>query len=414
MTLLPDLAREALQALAAHRLRSSLTMLGVVIGVASVILMLAIGEGSRQRVTESISSLGTHQLVVVSGGGGGGPGSGLRGSGGTLPTLTVMDAAAIAQLPSVKAAAPQSTTQGRVVVGAQNRGVSLTGTSEDWLAIQRWALVDGRNFSAQEARTSASVVLIGATARRELFKQLPAGESVIGQSLRVQRQVFTVIGELAPKGSGIGGQDQDDVLVMPLSTLQRRLAGTAFVGSVPSVVVEARDGALKDAARLELESLLRQRHRLAPGVDNDFSVVDPAALSATLSLVSQVLSVLLGAIAFISLLVGGIGVMNIMLVSVTERTREIGLRVALGATRAHITLQFVLEALWLTLLGAFVGLLLALGLGLLLDASGALTVRFSSTAILASMGVASGVGLLFGWLPARRAARLIPADALRN
>jgi putative ABC transport system permease protein len=411
MTNLLELSTEAIKALLAHRLRSALTMLGIVIGVTSVILMLAIGEGSRRRVAEQISALGAHQIVVLAGGGNQG---GLRGSVGGLPTLTTADAEAVALLSSVKAVAPVSQSSARAVQGAHNRNLQIVGSWPSYLGIQRWILKDGRSFSEAELRAAASVGLIGKTARQELFPEVPAAQSVVGRSLRVQRQVIEIIGELEPKGSGLNGQDQDDFLLLPLTTAQRRLAGTPFPGSVGSFVVEAIDPARKAHAQQEIRSLLRQRHRLAEGTEDDFNLLDLAALSATLNTVSQVLSVLLGAIAFISLLVGGIGVMNIMLVSVAERTKEIGLRIALGATRLQVSQQFLLEALALTLCGAFGGLLLALAVAALINLSGALTVPFTSGAVLLAVGVAGSVGLLFGWLPARRAAQLVPADALRS
>jgi putative ABC transport system permease protein len=406
--MLKDLALEALRALTGHRLRSALTMLGVVIGVASVILMLGIGEGSRMRVAESISSLGTHQLIVLSGGGSSG---GLRGPSGTLPTLTVDDAHALRELPSIKAVAPVSQSSVRVISALGNRSASLVGSSTDYLSINRWALQEGRNFTATEARASATVALIGDTLRKELF---PDGSSPVGQSLRVQRQVVEVIGVLAAKGQGVGGQSFDDTLLMPLSTAQRRLAGTPFPGTVATLQVEAVTTDRKAEAEQELRGLLRQRHRLAQGVEDDFSVRDLASLSASLAVVTQVMSLLLGSIALISLLVGGIGVMNIMLVSVSERTREIGLRLAVGATPSAIQWQFLMEALALTGLGAVLGLSIGLGGGLLITASGALTVIFSAQSIGLSVLVATGVGLLFGWWPARRAAQLVPADALRS
>jgi putative ABC transport system permease protein len=273
--------------------------------------------------------------------------------------------------------------------------------------------VQGRGFTETESRTSANVALLGATVVRELFPDLPPGASPVGQVLRVQRQVVEVVGVLQAKGQGFGGQDQDDVMVLPVTTVQRRLAGTPFPGAVSMGMVRVAPEADKAAVDQQITLLLRQRHRLADGVDNDFSVRDLSALSASLAVVSQVLSVLLGSIAFISLLVGGIGVMNIMLVSVTERTREIGLRMALGASPGLIATQFLLEAAWLSAVGAAIGLAVGVGLGLAITATGAVTAVFSTWSLGLSTAVALAVGLGFGFWPAQRAAQLAPAEALR-
>lgn len=401
------LLEEALLALAANRLRSLLTMLGVVIGVASVILMLAIGEGSRQRVAASIASLGSNQLTVMSGSASSG---GMRSAAGSLPTLTLDDAAAIAELSSVRAVAPLSQSQAHVVYGGLNKATTVMGSTPSYFSVNNMALAAGIAFTEADVRASANVAVIGPTVVRELF----GDTQPVGQMLRIQRQVFEVIGVLKPKGLGFGGTDQDDVIVMPITTAQRKLAGTAFAGSVSTVLVESALPEEKGYTSEEVTLLLRQRHRIAPGAADDFAVRDLSSLTDTLKLTSTILSVLLGSIAFISLLVGGIGIMNIMLVSVTERTREIGLRMALGARRASVLWQFLIESVMLSIVGAVVGLLLGFGVGWLIERTGALTTVYSGTSVGLAMGVAVVVGVGFGYWPARSAAQLEPVEALRH
>jgi putative ABC transport system permease protein len=401
------LFEEALLALMANRLRSLLTILGVVIGVASVIMMLAIGEGSRQSIAASISSLGSNQVMVMSGSAAFG---GMRSAAGTLPTLTLDDALAIGELASVRGVAPVSQSQAQAVFGARNKSTSITGTTPPYFSINSMALDSGSAFTDVDVRTSANVAVIGPTVARELFGNQPP----VGQSIRIQRQVFVVIGLLKPKGQGFGGQDQDDVIVLPITTAQRKLSGTTFAGSVGTIMVDSANPEEKGYTTEEITLLLRQRHRIAPGAEDDFAVRDMSSLTETLRLTSTILSALLGSIAFISLLVGGIGIMNIMLVSVTERTREIGLRMALGARRASLLWQFLIEAVLLSLAGALAGLVLGFAAGWVVSRTGMLTPIYSTSSVALALGVAVAVGVGFGFLPARRAARLEPVEALRH
>ncbi len=396
---------EALQSLNANRLRSALTALGVVIGVGSVMMMLAIGEGARQSVAASISSLGTNQLIVMSGSPNVG---GLRGAAGGLPTLKVSDAEAIAELYSVAAVAPVANAAVQVVYGAKNKNTSVTGTTPSYFRVANWQFAAGEAFSDAQVRTAANVVVLGETVRQELF----GSDDAMGQTIRIQRQTFTVVGVLRKKGQGFGGQDQDDVLLMPINTVQRKLAGTPFPGAVSLVMVESRFPDQKGYTQEEVAALLRQLHRIAPEADDDFTIRDLSALSEALAATLQILSILLGSIASISLGVGGIGIMNIMLVSVTERTREIGLRMAIGASRRTIRIQFLFESTLLSLAGALAGLALGFGAGLLLSRAG-MNIVFQAWVVTLSVAVAIGVGVLFGWWPARQASRLEPVEALR-
>ena len=400
-----DLIDEALSALNANRLRSALTMLGVVIGVGSVVMILAIGEGSRRGVADSISSLGANQLIVLSGS----PNSGgLRGAAGGLPTLKLSDAEAMADLFSVAAVAPVSSSSAQVIFGARNKSTNLTGTTPSYFNVSNLELAAGESFHEAQVRTAANVVVIGETVRQALFE----GAEALGQTVRIQRQTFTVVGVLRKKGQGFGGQDQDDVVLLPITTAQRKLSGTPFAGSVSMVVVASRFPDQKGHTEEEVTSLLRQLHHIAPGMEDDFSVRDLSALSETLAATTRILSILLAAIASISLAVGGIGIMNIMLVSVTERTREIGLRMALGGNRQSIRRQFMLESILLSLAGALGGLALGIGAGFLLRQLG-MSVVFQMWSVVLSLSVAVGVGILFGWWPARQASLLEPVEALR-
>ena len=403
---LVTLAQEAMTALSANRLRSALTMLGVVIGVASVIVMLAIGEGSQRRVAESISSLGSNLLIVQSGS----PNSGgLRGNSGGLPTLTFEDAAAIADLYSVAGAAPLSSAPVQAVYGAKNKSTQISGTTPVYLKLNNMPLSEGVMFTDNEVRVAANVVILGTTVVKELFGE----ESPVGKTIRLQRQTFEVIGVLKSKGQGFGGQDQDDVIVLPITTAQRKLSGTPFPGSVNTIFLQTRFPDQKGYTEQEVTRLLRQRHRIQAGSDDDFAVRDISSVTETLKLTSKILTVLLGSIAFIALLVGGIGIMNIMLVSVTERTREIGVRLAVGARQIDILCQFLIEAALLSIVGALIGVLLGVGAGLAIGLTGFIKPVFTTPSIVLAIGVAVGVGIVFGFWPARRASALLPVEALR-
>jgi putative ABC transport system permease protein len=400
------LLQEAFYALGANRLRSFLTILGVVIGVASVIMMLSIGEGSRRSVAKTIESLGSNQLIVMSGSSSSG---GIRGGAGSLPNLSFEDASAIAELSSVSGVAPVANVPVQAVYGAKNKATSVTGTTPPYFRINNMQLVAGNLFTDVEVRTAANVVVLGDTVVRELF----GDQSPVGETIRLQRQTFEVIGVLKAKGQGFGGGDQDDVILMPVTTAQRKLAGNAFPDVVGMIMTESRFPEQKGYTETEITRLLMQRHRIGPGMDKDFSVRDVSSLTETLKLTSTILSVLLGMIAFISLFVGGIGIMNIMLVSVTERTREIGVRMAIGASRASILGQFLIEAVLLSLVGALIGVVFGVGAGLLASLSGVISPVFSASTIVMSMSVAVIVGIAFGFWPAMQASKLQPVEALR-
>ena len=392
----------ALRELRRNAMRSFLTMLGIVIGVCAVIALVNIGEGATAKVSQDIGRLGDNLLIVS-------PGAGRRSSTYVqAPGFTADDIAAIQrEVTSVSRVAPTVGSQQLLVWGNNNHRSTVTGSTNDYLAVRSHTLEAGREFSAAELSSGHGVCIIGQTVRRELFGAVDP----LGQSMRVGKLSCLVTGLLQSKGQSGMGQDQDDLVIMPLRAVQRRLVGTTEIGAI---FVTARSSALTGSAERQLGSLLRQRRRIPPGSDDDFSVNDMKEIADAMSAATGTLTALLGAIAAVSLLVGGIGIMNIMLVSVTERTREIGIRLAIGALATDVLFQFLIEAVVLSTLGGTIGI--ALGLALSWTVTQAMGVPFliQPGVLLLAFGFSAAVGVLFGYLPAHKAAKLNPIEALRH
>jgi len=397
---------EAWRAMGANRLRSFLTMLGMMIGVAAVIMMLAIGRGAQFVVDQSIASMGSNLFIILSGSATSG---GLRLGSGAIPTLTTGDADAIAELPSVAAVAPVAPGSAQLVAGPANWSTQVMGTTPAYLDVRDWQVQSGYAFSNAEVRSQARVALLGRTVVTNLF----GDEDPVGKTIRIKGSPFTVIGVLAPKGQSLDGRDQDDTVLIPVTTAQRKVFGSQFPGSVRFIMAQAVSAAAMPAAQREMTELLRQRHHLPERADNDFDVRNLTALADAAAQTARVMSIMLGAIASVSLLVGGIGIMNIMLVSVTERTREIGIRVAIGARKRDILAQFLLEAMILSLIGCVIGVVLGIGAAVMANLVAKIAVVITGTAVLLAFGVAAAVGVFFGFYPARKAATLKPIEALR-
>lgn len=394
----------ALREIRRNVLRSSLTILGIVIGVAAVITMVTIGEGATAQVQADIQKLGTNLLQVFRGQGFGGSG----GSRSSSPPFTIEDARAIeSDVSGVRAVAPSANTQAQAIYGNANWSTQVTGTSDKFLDVRDWPLASGRNFSESELRAGASVCLLGETVRQELF----GDQDPIGSSIRLHKLSCQVIGVLTSKGQSGFGQNQDDLVVVPLRMLQRRMAGNSDVNAI---LVSARDGVATEKVQADIEQLLRERRRLRDGADNDFNVRDLKEITSAFTNSSRVLTALLGAVAAVSLIVGGVGIMNIMLVSVTERTREIGTRLAVGAMARDVLLQFLVEAVTLAAFGGIIGI--ALGLSAAALATNAFNVPFvfNPGIVILSFVFSAAVGIVFGFFPARRAAQLDPIEALRH
>ncbi len=393
----------ALRSIRRNLLRSFLTILGIVIGVSAVITMVTLGNGATLAVQNQISSLGTN-LLQVRPGQRMGPGSG----GATAPAFREADADAIAtQIGGIAAVAPEARTSSTVVASGRNWTSSIIGSTNAWLDTGNWKLGDGRMFSDDELRAGAAVCLIGETVRRELY----GARSAVGEQLRVKQISCEVVGVLASKGQGAFGNDQDDLVLVPIKTLQRRITGNTRVNTL---LVSMLEGSDPDRVKASLTQLLRERRKLASSDEDNFNVLDTKQLADTLSGTTKVMTMLLGAVAAVSLLVGGIGIMNIMLVSVTERTREIGLRLAIGALEREVLLQFLIEAVVLAALGGLIGIVLATGASLALAAVMDVPYLFNPAVNLLSFLFSAGIGVLFGYFPARRAARMDPIDALRH
>jgi len=402
--------RIALAALRVNKLRSALTMLGIVIGVGAVIAMTAIGAGAQARVEDQIKSLGSNLIIVL-------PGNltsgGVRMGFGSQLTLSEDDATALPrEIAEIEVAAPQLRGAGQVVYGNSNWSTQILGVTSDYLIAREWPLVSGRAFTAAEQDGAAKVALLGQTVARTLF-----GESdAVGEIVRIRNVPHEVIGVLDRKGQSMIGQDQDDVALIPISTARKRVLGGRQVHNrnVSSITVKVRAGADVGQAEQLMRDLLRQRHKLQANQEDDFFVRNLSEVLAAQEASSKVLAILLAAIASVSLVVGGIGIMNIMLVSVTERTREIGLRMAVGARGRDILMQFLVEAVTLSLIGGLVGIVLGAIASVAVGAFAGWRTELGAGSVLLAFGFAAAIGVFFGFYPARKAARLAPIDALRH
>ena len=408
MNLLATL-RVALNALRVNKLRSILTMLGIIIGVGAVITMIAVGGGAQERVAEQIKSLGSNLMIII-------PGStttsGVRLGAGANLNLTEDDAIAIArEISEVQVAAPSARSSGQVIYGGSNWSTQIHGVTPDYFEARDWPLISGRMFEQAELGGSAKVAIIGQTVSTQLFGDMDP----LDQTIRIRTVPFKIVGVLDRKGQSMLGQDQDDVIMVPLSTARNRLFGNTQgkLRRVGSIQVKVLEGASMKDAEDGIRELMRQRKRTQPGQDDAFTIRNLTEILQAQEASSRIMTLLLAAVASVSLLVGGIGIMNIMLVSVTERTREIGLRMAVGARGKDILTQFLVEAVTLSLIGGFLGIVLGVLGSYLIGEFAGWTTRLSPESIVLAVGFSAAIGIFFGFYPARKAAALLPIQALR-
>ena len=402
--LFTELLKMAGLSLIANKLRTLLTMLGIIIGVASVIAMTSVGMGVKKNVVDSISRLGSNMLMVMPGSSNRG---GVRGAAGSVVTLTYDDAKAIkSKIKDVAYVSPIVQNSYQVVYGHENWNTTVSGVIPEYVEIQSLTLQSGLFFSEHDVEVRSRVAVIGTTVATNLFGEV----NPVGKKIRIGNAPYTIIGLIASKGQSSVGQDQDDVVLIPLTTAQERLLGITYVRMIN---VQVADADKMDEVQARIENLLRQRHRIAADADDDFNVRNLTSLMETMSETTTMITLLLGSIAGISLIVGGIGIMNIMMVSVTERTREIGIRKAIGATYSNIMLQFLIESTMISVIGGIIGIGFGIGLAQAISKFGNFTTVISVVSIIASFGFSLFVGIVFGMLPARKAARLDPIDALR-
>ena len=398
---------EAIRAIGANRLRSFLTMLGMVIGVAAVVLMLAVGEGTRATVKKQVDALGTNGFIILAGFQ---SSAGARTGSGSAVTLTEGDSDALASLPGVNAVSPVVNSYSQLVAGGQNWNTMVMGVNQDFLTVRSWEVELGRPMDELDVQSGARSIWLGRSTAKELFGNIDA----VGKSLRVGNVPFTVAGVLASKGQSLDGRDQDDTAIVPLTTSQRYLAGSHFRGSIRMIMLQATSGDIMNELQEEIRQLLRERHHLtSPDQDDDFFLNNLSAVMASAEATAAAMTLLLGAIASVSLAVGGIGIMNIMLVSVTERTREIGIRLAIGARRKDILTQFMLEAMLVSITGGALGLAFGASGALLVQMIWRTSVVISPVSMILSFTVSAGIGLFFGFYPAWKAAAQNPIEALR-
>jgi putative ABC transport system permease protein len=398
-----NITKVGLMAIARNKMRSVLTMLGIIIGVACVIAMVAVGAGASNSIQSTINSLGTNFIMIF-------PGAATQ-SGARMFTgesrITTDDVQAIkAECPAVSYASAGVRTSGQVVAGEMNWGTSVYGVDVDWPFIRAWNVSQGSFFTEGDVKTAAKVAILGSTVADNLF---PAGDAV-GQAIRIKKVPFRVVGVLEKKGGNMMGQDQDDQIIAPYTTVMKQLQGRS---RIDLIYVSAASADQVSEAQTEIEALLRQRHRIQPGQESDFSIRSQEEIASTANQTTKTLSILLGSVAAISLLVGGIGIMNIMLVSVTERTREIGIRLAIGAKGRHVLLQFLLEAIALSVAGGIIGIALGITISHLVSKFAGWPTTVSTGSVALAFGFAAAIGVFFGFYPARKASRLDPIDALR-
>ncbi|WP_240126777.1 ABC transporter permease [Thermomonas alba] len=406
-----DILRTALFALRGNWLRSALTSLGVIIGIAAVIVMVSIGQGTQAEIDKLVSGLGSQRLDI-SGAGGIGPG-GARLAQGSRWSLNEGDVEAIRnEVPEAQYVAGSLRGGTQVVFAENNASTQWQGVQPDWFAINGWEIASGDGFQPNDYGGASKPVILGETVRRELF----GDQDGIGQTIRLGRVPFTVVGVLKPKGQGGFGQDQDDIVVVPLETARRRLSTSQGMppGAVQQISVGVDDARNLDVAQSEIEALLRQRHKIQPGADDDFVVRNISQIVATRTQTTNLMSKLLGAVAGICLVIGGIGIMNIMLVSVTERIREIGLRLAVGAGPRDIRAQFLAEAMLISLIGGVIGIAIGIVGALIVGKFSELPVQLNAQVVALAAAFSIATGLFFGYYPASKASRLDPIEALRS
>lgn len=394
----------ALREIRRSAMRSILTTLGIVIGVASVIAMVMLGDATTAYVTNSISKLGTNMLVII-------PGQERRGppsSDLTAKRFSHSDVEALKrEVDRIRGAAPVGSNSMQAVYGNQNYSTTIEGSDNDYFTIKDWVFASGRSFSEAELQGGKAVCIIGETVRRQLF----GDQDPLGESIRLENFSCEVIGVLESKGAAMFGMDQDDIVVVPIRMFQRRISGNQ---DISRIMVSAESSSAIESVKASITALMQERRRIQAGTEDDFSIRDMREMVQTLSSTTQMLTILLGAVAAISLLVGGIGIMNIMLVSVTERTREIGIRLAIGALEREVLLQFLVEAIVLSSLGGIIGVVLGIGVGIGISLFFDLPLIFNTFIVIVAFFFSALVGILFGYFPARKAARLNPIDALRH
>ncbi len=397
----------AIVSLKINKMRSILTSLGIIIGVSAVIIMLAVGSGAREKIAKDMESMGSNLLMIRSASATSG---GVRMGFGTKPSLTLKDADAIYKnCRGILAVAPYSSDTSQLTYGNQNWSTTVGGTTAEYIFIRNYEIDSGRNFIEEDIKNNTKVAIIGSTIATELFGDM----NPINKTMRIGNVPFKVIGLLKTKGESGNGMDQDDLVFIPITTAQKKVLGTDYPGTVKMINVKAQNSEVLETAQEDIAELLRTRHNIGKNQEDDFEIRNLAEMQETIKSSAKTMSILLGAIASVSLLVGGIGIMNIMLVSVTERTKEIGIRMAIGAKASDIRIQFLIESFLLSIIGGIIGVFIGILGAKIVELTDAMTVAISSGSILLSLGFSGAIGVLFGYYPAYKASLLNPIDALR-